>query len=162
MNKLLIFSLFVFLLSTGTSCIKNIEPIDTPQAAVNQDSLDNVAISAYLTKKNWTAEKTTEGVYYIIDTQGPDTAKSPTVSNTVTIKYKGYLLTESVFDQNSNGFIAPLANLIKGFQIGIPKFKKGGKGKLLIPSSLGYGSNYVGSIPPNSPLVFEVELMDFK
>jgi FKBP-type peptidyl-prolyl cis-trans isomerase len=44
--------------------------------------------------------------------------------------------------------------------LGIPKFKEGGNGTLLIPSALGYGSTGTGSIPGNTVLVFDVELID--
>jgi FKBP-type peptidyl-prolyl cis-trans isomerase FkpA len=56
----------------------------------------------------------------------------------------------------------PLYQLIEGWQIGIPKFGKGGKGKLLVPSRLGYGSSDRGSIPANSTLIFDIELLDWK
>lgn len=117
-------------------------------------------IQDYLKKKNWTAQVTAEGLYYIIDSTG--TGTNPAINNTVTVKYKGYLLDETVFDQSTAGVSFGLAQVIQGWQIGIPKFKKGGKGKLLIPSSLGYGSSGAGSIPGNAPLVFEIELVSFK
>ncbi len=117
-------------------------------------------IQDYLKKKNWTAQVTPEGLYYIIDSTG--TGANPAINNTVTVKYKGYLLDETVFDQSTAGVSFGLAQVIQGWQIGIPKFKKGGKGKLLIPSSLGYGSSGSGAIPGNAPLVFEIELVSFK
>jgi FKBP-type peptidyl-prolyl cis-trans isomerase len=49
-----------------------------------------------------------------------------------------------------------------GWQIGIPMMKEGGKAKLLIPSQLGYGSSNLGVIPPNSVLIFDIELIDVK
>ena len=125
----------------------------------NTESEDQ-QIKNYLTKKNWTAQTTPEGLYYIIDSTG--TGGNPTVNSTVSVKYKGYLLDETVFDQNTTGLTISLNSVIAGWQIGIPKFKKGGKGKLLIPSSLGYGSYGSGSIPGNAPLVFEIELVSFK
>jgi FKBP-type peptidyl-prolyl cis-trans isomerase FkpA len=49
--------------------------------------------------------------------------------------------------------------VIKGWDEGIPMFKVGGKGKLLIPANLGYGENEQGSIPANSVLIFDIELL---
>ena len=57
--------------------------------------------------------------------------------------------------------ILSLANVISGWQLGIPEFKKEGKGTLLIPSALAYGSSGRGSIPPNTVLAFDIELLDF-
>ena len=149
MKKVLIFSFLLAVLGGSVACKKD----------VDQDKL----INDYLTKKGWTAEKTPEGVYYIIDVQGTGSTTTPTPSNTVTVKYKGYLLDETVFDANqTTGITYPLRNLITGWQIGLAKFKKGGKGKLLIPSAYGYGASGSGSIPGNAPLVFEIELVDFK
>ena len=149
MKKVLIFSFLLAVLGGSVACKKD----------VDQDKL----INDYLTKKGWTAEKTPEGVYYIIDVQGTGSTTTPTPSNTVTVKYKGYLLDETVFDANqTTGITYPLRNLITGWQIGLAKFKKGGKGKLLIPSAYGYGASGSDSIPGNAPLVFEIELVDFK
>ncbi len=128
--------------------------------ACSKSKSEDQQIQDYLAKKNWTAQTTPEGLYYIIDSTG--TGANPTINSTVTVKYKGYLLDETVFDQNTTGYTTGLNNVIAGWQIGIPKFKKGGKGKLLIPSSLGYGSYGSGSIPGNAPLVFEIELVSFK
>ena len=128
--------------------------------ACSKSKSEDQQIQDYLAKKNWTAQTTPEGLYYIIDSTG--TGANPTVSSTVTVKYKGYLLDETVFDQSTTGLTIGLNSVIAGWQIGIPKFKKGGKGKLLIPSSLGYGSYGAGSIPGNAPLVFEIELVNFK
>ena len=130
--------------------------------ACGKTKSEDAQIQEYLTKKNWTAQTTPEGLYYIIDSTG--TGGNPNVSSYVYVKYKGYLLDETVFDQNATatGYATYLANVIQGWQIGIPKFKKGGKGKLIFPSSLGYGSTGSGTIPGNSPLVFEIELVGFK
>ena len=54
----------------------------------------------------------------------------------------------------------PLSGVIQGWQEGIPLFKEGGSGILLIPSALGYGSQSVGSIPANSVLIFDINLID--
>ena len=81
---------------------------------------------------------------------------------TVTIHYTGALASDgTVFDSSVGGEPAqfPLDNLIQGWQEGIPGMKVGGKRRLFIPASLGYGEAGSGaSIPPNSDLVFDIEL----
>ncbi len=86
--------------------------------------------------------------------------------DSVTIQYTGALASDgSVFDTslkdaNSQPVTFPLANLIPGWQQGIPGMKVGGKRRLYIPSSLGYGTQGSGqAIPPNSDLIFDIELI---
>lgn len=85
--------------------------------------------------------------------------------DTVTIHYVGALNENgTIFDSSvSRGEPAtfPLDNLIQGWQEGIPGMKVGGKRRLFIPSALGYGESGSGSnIPPNSDLIFDIELFD--
>ena len=49
--------------------------------------------------------------------------------------------------------------MIQGWDIGIPLFKEGGKGTLLIPSPMGYGPRDMGTIPANAVLEFDIELV---
>ena len=129
-------------------------------AACSKKSEDQQMLD-YIAKKGWTASGTSEGLYYVQDTSALGSGGYPNASSTVKVKYTGYLLDETVFDSNSSGFTTSLTKVIVGWQIGIPKFKKGGKGHLLIPSALGYGSSGAGSIPGSVPIVFDIELVSF-
>ena len=94
------------------------------------------------------------GILYQIMTPG-DTAK-PNLCTSLTMTYTGKLMTGIQFDKGTITF--PLKDLIVGWQIGVPLIGKGGKIKMVIPSSLAYGSNPNGSIPANSPLYFEMSI----
>jgi len=124
--------------------------------------LDTTAIEEYLVDNNLTAEVTPEGIYYIIDE--PGTGGSPNAFSTVIVNYRGYYLDGEVFDPGpgpGTPISFPLSNVIRGWTLGIPLFQKGGKGTLLIPSYLGYGTRGQGPIGPNTPLLFDVELINF-
>lgn len=89
-------------------------------------------------------------------------------NSTITVKYKGTLTDGTEFDSTDKHggepatFTLAKGSLIDGWVQGIPGMKVGGKRKLVIPPSLGYGNQSMGSIPANSTLVFEIELMDVK
>jgi len=145
----------------------DLEVIDfssTPPAPVFPEAKADYSteIEDYMSKNNIkNAIKTPEGMYVVIEKEG--TKEKPTLSNSVTIFYKGYLLDNTVFDQTENETRTfPLNGLVAGWQIGIPYIGKGGKCKLIIPPHLGYGSVASGPIPANSVLVFDIELEDFK
>ena len=125
----------------------------------DQFAKDIQLIENYLKEKNLTAEKTPQGVYYIINEPGGE--EKPKITNEIKIKYSGYFLDGEVFDSSNESQYIHLFNFIQGWQIGIPKFGIGGKGKLLIPSKLAYGS---ASTPgrANAVLVFDIELINFK
>ncbi len=96
--------------------------------------------------------------------------KGPEVHNgdTVTIHYTGTLLDGTKFDSShdhpgNQPLVSQIpGSLIQGWNRGIPGMKVGGKRKLTIPPSLGYGAQAKGKIPPNSTLLFDVELIDLK
>ncbi len=117
-------------------------------------------ILAYANANSITATKHTSGLYYEIMDSG--TGGWPTVNSKVTVGYTGKLLNDNTFDQNSS-YTQLLNQLIEGWQIGIPLIKKGGRIKLIIPSSLAYGCNGSGTaIPRNSVLYFDIWLNDVK
>ena len=102
------------------------------------------------------------GIHYAMIKEG--TGKQVTVNDTVTIFYKGTLLDGTLFDETKERPATfPLKRLIMGWQIGVPLAKVGGKIRLIIPSNLAYSiRTRAAKIPPNSILIFEIEVVDTK
>lgn len=125
----------------------------------SQAELDEKIITNYISDNKLNATATGSGLYYVITSQG--TGVQPNANSNVTVSYKGTLKDGTLFDQSAAaGTTFGLSNVIKGWQEGIPYFKKGGKGMLLIPSALGYGAQATGSIPANSVLIFDINLIN--
>ena len=127
-----------------------------------QEVTDKELILEYLAANNLTAESTDEGVYYIIEQEG--NGEHPTINDQVTVHYEGFLLDGTKFDSSidrGEPTTFPLSGVIEGWQIGIPKFSKGGSGKLFVPSKLAYGSSPPSGIPADAVMIFTVQLIDF-
>ena len=104
-----------------------------------------------------------DGVFYQSLKEG--TGRLVKVTDTVTVHYKGSLFIDgSVFDQTKQKPATfPLERLIKGWQLGLAHCKVGGKMRLYITSGSAYGiRTRSATIPPNSILVFDVEVLDAK
>ncbi|MBX7225073.1 MAG: FKBP-type peptidyl-prolyl cis-trans isomerase [Chitinophagales bacterium] len=146
MKKLLIYLGF---LSALFSCKKE-----------DQATIDENIIKQYISDNSLNASRTESGVYYVIADTG--IGVNPAINSTVKVYYAGYLTNGNVFDNTTPGSPATfnLGLTIQGWKDGLPKIKEGGKIKLIIPSALGYGSQSYGSIPKNSVLVFDIELLD--
>src|SRR4051812_14647817 len=108
---------------------------------------------------------TPSGLQYKVLKAGPPGGATPTAHDTVTANYKGTLLDGTVFDSSYDRGKPEkfgVSDVIKGWTEALQLMKVGDKLQLFIPASLAYGENGTpdGTIPPNSTLVFEVELMD--
>lgn len=127
-----------------------------------QLDIDIAEIESYLSNNGLTATKDPSGLYYAIEVEGTGT-EYPTAVSTVSVAYRGTLLNGDEFDSatTTNPIAIGLSNTIAGWQVGIPKFKKNGKGTLYIPSGYGYGVNGSLGIPGNSILIFDIELLNF-
>ena len=124
----------------------------------DQAKIDDEIIQKYISDNKLSATSTSNGLYYVIENQGSGT--KPNSYSQVQVAYKGYLTDGTVFDQsNSSGAVFNLQSVIKGWTEGIPYFKAGGNGKLLIPSALGYGPNGTTGIPGNSVLIFDIKVI---
>jgi FKBP-type peptidyl-prolyl cis-trans isomerase FklB len=104
---------------------------------------------------------TASGLKYAVLTSG--SGKTPGPSDTVTVHYRGTLTDGSEFDSSyKRGQPAkfPVNRVIPGWTEALQLMKEGDKWKLTIPPNLAYGAQGAGaSIPPNSTLIFEVELI---
>jgi hypothetical protein len=103
-------------------------------------------------------QTTASGLQYKVLAAGE--GGKPTDADVALISYKGTLRDGTVFDQNERAPL-PVAQVVPGFSEGLKLMQKGGKYRLWIKPELGYGARETGPIPPNSLLVFDVELIEF-
>ena len=135
------------------SCNSNDEPKKTDYTVENEKEIVD-----YIAKNKLTAQRTDSGLYYVITEPGD--GAQPTATSNVTVVYKGYYSNGSIFDQSkAEGLSFGLNQVIKGWTEGIPYFKVGGSGILLVPSHLAYGPFDYHGIPGGSVLIFDVKLI---
>lgn len=143
---LFIFAYFIFGLNSTTGTTEAVSP--TPQMQTSNTSTNN-------NSKLQIADETIGS--------GPAVKKGDSVE----INYVGTLANGTKFDASADHggpFTTQIGvgQVIKGWDEGIIGMKVGGKRKLVIPPSLGYGNQAVGSIPANSTLIFQVQLVKIK
>lgn len=129
--------------------------------SIQQRQIDIKVIEDAIASGKTDVKENVQGIYYKMMKEG--TGRQVTVDDTVVAYYKGYLfVNDSVFDQTRDKPATfPLKRLIRGWQIGVPLCKVGGKIKLVIPSDLAYSiRTRAAKIPPNSILVFEIEVLE--
>jgi FKBP-type peptidyl-prolyl cis-trans isomerase FkpA len=134
-----------------------------------QKDRDIKEVEAYLAKNNITAQKTAKGCFVSIEQQG--TGAKADSGKLVKLMYTGKLFNGVEFDSNRDKlknpdgkpleFVIGSGSMIQGFDDGVRAFNKGGKGKIYVPSMLGYGPQ-AGSaeMKPYSQLIFEIEVVD--
>jgi len=153
--------------------IKTKEQMDKETAekgAVEAKKEDSILQAYFKTKGIKNVQKTADGMYYVIHKDG--TGALPKAGQTVTVNYTGRDLTGKKFDSNVDSafhhvepfqFALGQHHVIKGWDRGVALLKKGSKATFYIPSALAYGERGAGSqIPPNSILIFDIELLDFQ
>ncbi|MFT4667522.1 MAG: FKBP-type peptidyl-prolyl cis-trans isomerase FkpA [Polaribacter sp.] len=133
------------------------------QAESLQSATDTIiTIEEYLNANELKAQISDKGVYYHLDNHG--NGAQPQRGDYVKVRFKGMLLNGKVFDQSpeKEPFVFQLGyrQVILGWEHGIPLFPVGSKGSLYVPAEMAYGSQGVGMVPPNTPLLFEIELLD--
>jgi len=161
---LVLFTAFSF-----TSCLddnteewdKYLEELEEQRKQIyDQFLVDSLLIVDYLAENDSMAtfdEK--NGIFYNIIEPGND--YRPTNYSIVEVKYRGMLLDGTVFDETEGDETADLqlSRVISGWQLGLPKIGAGGNIILYLPSFYGYGKTAYKTIPANSVLIFQVELL---
>jgi FKBP-type peptidyl-prolyl cis-trans isomerase FkpA len=97
----------------------------------------------------------------------PGTGEVATSGRTLIVHYSGWLPDGTLFDTSRDNsrafsFVLGAGNVIKGWDEGLAGMKVGGQRRLVLPSHLGYGKAGNGSIPPDSVLIFDVELLSLR
>jgi len=157
LKKLKLFLAFSVLVAMAPGCKKDGCKSKSPQSEAAQ-------LQAYATANGITPTVHSTGLYYEIIDEG--TGAAPTATSKVVITYTGRFLDNQIFSQQTTPNNTaenpawPLSDLIEGWRIGLPLIKKGGHIKLIIPSSQAYGCTGRGAIPGNTPLFFDVQLVD--
>jgi len=160
MRKLVTGLMLIMLLAVG--CKKDSDcPENNDVAPAGEEQL----VVEYLTANNISATKHKSNMYYQVIT--PGSGGSPSQCSTVQVTYVGKLTNGKEFNPLTTQVFS-IQGLIPGWMQGIPLIQKGGKIRLFVPPSLGYGSqerkdangNIV--IPANSVLIFDIDLVNYQ
>ncbi|RPJ36944.1 MAG: FKBP-type peptidyl-prolyl cis-trans isomerase [Deltaproteobacteria bacterium] len=133
------------------------------EKGLNEISAKNLAEGkAFLeeNKKKEGVKVLPSGLQYKVLSEG--SGKSPRATDQVTVNYKGTLINGVEFDNSykrGKPTTFQIDKVVKGWTEALPLMKEGSKWQLFIPPELGYGSRGAGPVPPNSTLIFEVELI---
>ena len=132
--------------------------------------IDDTIIQGYLKRHKYTAadyQRTASGLYLVTLKAGTGTPVA--VGNKVTVKYTGKFVSaaaeNTVFDTSDNApsksfaFTAGDPNLIRGWTEGVLLMRQGDRKLLLIPSYLAYGPSGNGPIAPDTPILFDMEIL---
>jgi FKBP-type peptidyl-prolyl cis-trans isomerase FklB len=137
------------------------------QKELNEKAAKNLSESKAFLAENGKKEgikPLPSGLQYKVLTEG--SGKTPKAEDTVTVNYKGTLIDGTEFDSSyKRGQPATfqVKGVIKGWTEALQLMKEGSKWQLFIPPELAYGERGAGStVPPNSTLIFEVELLTIK
>jgi FKBP-type peptidyl-prolyl cis-trans isomerase len=162
--KIGVLILFVGILA---ACNKDVEDPYAAYTPEREAGLIKDWLAAMVTKGN-DIDTTDTGIFYINDTTKVGSGPTVVAGNTVTVKYTGMFLDGQVFDASAyhgDGtytYKHKTDPLILGWEEGIEVLNKGASAAFLIPSAKAYGVRGQGSIPPNTPLIFIIEVVDIK
>jgi peptidylprolyl isomerase len=146
----------------GASGVKTVSTAGVPTGSLGALA-GNVQLAAPVVTTNPGIVTTSTGLQFRDLTVGTGTAAA--VNKKLSVNYTGWLMNGTEFDSSRRPGRTPFeftlgkGEVIKGWDEGLATMKVGGRRQLIIPANLAYGSAGSGSIPPNSDLVFDVELL---
>lgn len=148
MKKMMLFFLALILLSCGTYSDEQIKSFNTE-------------IQRYISKNQLEFESSSSGLYYKIFEEGE--GEFIKLNDYVSLEYEGKLLDGTEFDNTKDEPIElKVSDLIQGWKEMMVSLKPGSEVEMIIPPHLGYGTNDLEKIPPNSILFFHVKVLDVK
>lgn len=170
MNRILKIGFFLLTVFFAlSSCNKETEETPSIYTAEREAGLIKDWLATMVSNNN-DIDTTSTGLFYIVST--PGTGPTVITGDTLTVKYTGYFMDGSIFDASSlhgDGTYTyihkdtnPQKRMIQGWEEGIEVLSKGSKAIFLIPSDKGYGPYGYGPIPPYTPLIFEIEVVNIK
>jgi FKBP-type peptidyl-prolyl cis-trans isomerase len=126
-------------------------------------SYDTADMNSFVRLNGLAVKIDSSGLYYQIISSGYGAV--PDTNSTIFVTYTGRLFDGTIFDSTTNpaktGYV--LKNLMKAWQIGLPKIQVGGRIKMVVPSSLGYGCVGLGTlVPSNTPIYYDVSLISIQ
>ncbi|MBL7765674.1 MAG: FKBP-type peptidyl-prolyl cis-trans isomerase [Chitinophagaceae bacterium] len=140
-----------------------------------QKITDDKNLQAYFKKNKITPTKTASGLYYLIIEEG--TGMKAQKDYEISMNYSGYLMDGTKVDSNTDTLFKHMTpytfrlgtgSVMAGWEEGVALLSKGSKAKLFVPSGMAYGSTprpanaNTKAIPANSPLIFDLEVLDVK
>jgi FKBP-type peptidyl-prolyl cis-trans isomerase FklB len=152
-----------------TGCGESMDKIEKEMAA-REAAQASMAAANLVEGEKFLAERAKEpgmivlpsGVMYKVVSRAATPGPQPKASDTVTINYEGKLLNGHVFDSSyarNEPTSFPLSRLVPAWQEVIPMLKTGDEIMLYTPPSEAYGEADMGEIPPNSTLIFRIQLL---
>jgi FKBP-type peptidyl-prolyl cis-trans isomerase len=162
--KLFAFAITISLPFILGSCIEGNDLPDRTSGIEQQELNQSLA---NLEKAGYDVDTTELGVFYVMNKTGE--GAFPAAGDTCSLIYTGFFLDGSIFDTSGDYYQDSIwqfkfkeVSLIVGFNDGIALLNKGAEADVIIPSSLAYGANGYGAIPPYTPLVFSLKMRDLK
>jgi FKBP-type peptidyl-prolyl cis-trans isomerase len=129
-----------------------------------QMEIEIAKFETYFAERGISPQFHNRGMFIHVIEEG--SGRIPTAGNTLVVNYTGYFLNGDVFDSSVGRgpfqFQFKRGRVIQGWDIGFEFLKETGKATFFITSELAYGRSGQGSIPPNTPLIFDVELLEVR
>lgn len=140
------------------------DSVDTPEYSAELEAEQLDTLLEDLIANDVDVDTTEQGMYYVLGEAGE--GEFPLPDDSISVRYVGYFLNGGVFDsslQNEGqvfNYRHLTTSMIPGFEEAVGMLQEGGSGSFIMPSALAYGPNGYYIIPPYTPLIFDIELVD--